>query len=127
VKVKDAVGRFGEHVAAGHLQADGLTILARNWRCRAGELDIVALDGSALVFIEVKTRSSLAFGSPAEAIDHAKIKRIRRLAMLWIGEYRDRDVSEGTAAYWASVRFDVICIVRRTRGGLEVEHLRSAF
>jgi putative endonuclease len=127
MRVKDAVGRFGEQVAADHLHADGLMILERNWRCRSGELDIVALDGSALVFIEVKTRSSLAFGSPAEAIDQAKIKRIRRLAMLWIGERRAGDANRDTAAYWASVRFDVISVVRRARGGLDVEHLRSAF
>jgi putative endonuclease len=127
VRVKDAVGRFGEQVAADRLQADGLIILERNWRCRAGELDIVALDGSALVFVEVKTRSSLAFGTPAEAIDRAKINRIRRLAMLWIGEYRNGDAEQPIPVYWASVRFDVIGVVRRARGGLDVEHLRSAF
>ena len=58
----------------------GLTVLERNWRCREGELDIVARDGTELVFVEVKTRSSLAFGSPAEAVDRRKAARIRQLA-----------------------------------------------
>ena len=76
MRVKDAVGRYGEQCAADHLAAAGLEILARNWRCRAGELDIVARDGSQLVFVEVKTRSSLAFGTPAEAVD----RRSRRVS-----------------------------------------------
>jgi putative endonuclease len=75
MRVKDAVGRFGEQLAVGHLETAGLEILARNWRCRQGELDIVARDGSQLVFVEVKTRSSRAFGSPAEAVDRAKSAR----------------------------------------------------
>ncbi|MDQ2796203.1 MAG: YraN family protein, partial [Actinomycetota bacterium] len=79
MRVKDAVGRFGEQVAAEHLTSAGLTILERNWRCRDGELDLIARDGSALVFVEVKTRSSLTFGTPAEGISRVKIARIRRL------------------------------------------------
>ncbi len=64
MRAKDAVGRYGEEVAARFLLDAGLTVLERNWRCRGGELDIVATDGSALVFVEVKTRSSARFGSP---------------------------------------------------------------
>jgi putative endonuclease len=58
MRVKDAVGRFGERLAADHLRAAGLTILATNWRCPAGELDIIARDGATLVFVEVNMLES---------------------------------------------------------------------
>ena len=64
MKVKDALGRFGEDVAARHLERAGLVLVERNWRCREGEIDIVARDGAVLVFCEVKTRSRPGFGSP---------------------------------------------------------------
>jgi putative endonuclease len=120
MRVKDAVGRFGEDLAAEHLAVAGLAVLERNWRCREGELDIIARDGAELVFAEVKTRSSLAFGTPAEAIDPVKAARIRRLALRWIDEHR----SDG---FWQSVRFDVISVLRHRAGGVEVQHLRGAF
>lgn len=117
--VKDAVGRFGEQVAADHLSTAGLEILERNWRCRDGELDIVARDGAALVFVEVKTRSSLAFGLPAAAVDRRKVARLRRLAVRWMDEHREVD------RFWGSVRFDVVSVVRRSAGGPQIEHLRG--
>jgi putative endonuclease len=122
MRVKDAVGRYGEELAASHLETAGLVILARNWRCREGELDIVARDGPVLVFIEVKTRSSNAFGSPAEAVDRRKSARIRQLALRWIMAQRDL----GEPASWPAVRFDVISVVRG-RGGPEIAHLAGAF
>jgi putative endonuclease len=122
MRVKDAVGRFGEQVAAEHLEAAGLEILDRNWRCRAGELDLVARDGTQLVFVEVKTRSSLAFGGPGEAVDRAKSARVRQLALRWIMARREA----GAAEFWASLRFDVVTVVRG-RDGLEVRHLAGAF
>ncbi|MDT4900758.1 MAG: putative endonuclease [Pseudonocardiales bacterium] len=121
MRVKDAVGRFGEQVAAEHLLAAGLTIVTRNWRCRDGELDIIARDGRDLVFVEVKTRSSVAFGAPAEALSRLKIARIRRLALRWMEEHRDAD------GFWTSVRFDVVSVVRRPYGLPDVHHLRGAF
>jgi putative endonuclease len=122
MRVKDAVGRHGEQLAARHLEAAGLQILARNWRCRDGELDIVARDGSVLVFAEVKTRSSLAFGAPAEAVDRAKSARIRHLALRWIMAQRDQPGGQ----FWSEVRFDVLGVVRG-RAGFEVTHLIGAF
>jgi putative endonuclease len=122
VRVKDVVGRYGEQVAVEHLEAAGLEILSRNWRCREGEIDIVARDGAALAFVEVKTRSSLAFGAPAEAVDRAKSTRIRQLALRWIMAQRDL----GTPVFWSTVRFDVVAVVRG-RSGVEVDHLRGAF
>jgi putative endonuclease len=122
MRVKDAVGRFGEQQAVGHLEAAGLEILARNWRCREGELDIVARDGSQLVFVEVKTRSSRAYGSPAEAVDRAKSARIRQLALRWIMAQREL----GAPEFWSELRFDVISVLRG-RDGLEIAHLTGVF
>jgi putative endonuclease len=119
MRVKDAVGRFGEQLAAERLVADGLVLLDRNWRCSDGELDIVAVDGEVLVFVEVKTRSSVAFGDPAEAVDRAKAARVRRLAVRWLGEHPERHSPE--------LRFDVVAIVRRAPGGPTVRHIRAAF
>ena len=128
MRVKDAVGRFGEDVAAQRLHGAGWEILARNWRPPRGgpgirgELDIVANDGSALVFVEVKTRSGTAFGSPAEAVRPDKAARIRRLAVLWLQAHGD----ELPAGRRDSIRFDVVSIVRGPRE-LVVDHLRGAF
>ncbi|MSY98262.1 MAG: YraN family protein, partial [Actinobacteria bacterium] len=65
---KDALGQYGEEVAARYLSGLGMKVIERNWRCEFGEIDIVASEGIALVVCEVKTRSSEAFGSPFEAI-----------------------------------------------------------
>jgi putative endonuclease len=123
MRVKDAVGRYGEQVAADYLEAAGLVILARNWRCREGEIDIIARDGSDVVFVEVKTRSSAAFGAPAEAVDRAKSARIRQLAVRWLLAQRDA----GEPASWSALRFDVIAVVRTRGDGPDVVHLRGAF
>jgi len=115
---KDLLGRYGEDLAVDHLTGAGMVVLARNWRCAAGELDIVARDGSTLVFCEVKTRSSVAFGTPLEAVVPAKARRIRRLAAAWLNE-ADRG--------WPDLRFDVVSVLRLRGGQPTVEHLRGAF
>lgn len=120
MRVKDAVGRFGEQLAATHLCDAGLTILQRNWRCSGGELDIIARDGDVLVFVEVKTRSSAAFGDPAEAVTPAKAARLRKLAVLWLAEQRAEDTR-----FWPELRFDVVTVVRCAPGGPSVRHLRG--
>ena len=79
-----ALGQLGEDAAAAWYEAHGYEIVARNWRVREGEIDIVARRAQAVVFCEVKTRSSAAFGSPAEAITHTKQARLRKLAMLFL-------------------------------------------
>lgn len=120
MRVKDAVGRYGEQLAAAHLQNAGLTVLARNWRCSLGELDIVARENDVLVFVEVKTRSGLAFGHPAEAVTEAKAARIHRLAMRWLEEHR-------CAGQRQNLRFDVVSVLRGAASGPEVSHVRGAF
>ncbi|ARJ04838.1 UPF0102 protein [Cnuibacter physcomitrellae] len=83
MRAKDTLGRRGEQAAADHLVAEGLEILDRNWRCEIGEIDIVARDGDTLVVVEVKTRSSSAFGHPFEAVDSEKLVRLHQLGRRW--------------------------------------------
>jgi len=105
---RNELGALGEQLAVEHLRALGLQIVARNWRCRYGELDVIAIDGDdTLVFIEVKTRSGDGFGGIAEAVTPAKVRRIRRLAGIWLA---------GQDTRWAQVRIDVV--------GVRVGHSR---
>jgi putative endonuclease len=115
---KDRLGRYGEDIAAGFLERTGMVVLVRNWRCADGEIDIVARDGSTLVFCEVKTRSGRGFGLPAEAIVPAKVRRIRRLAAAWLAEAGLR---------WSELRFDVVSVISPRGCEPTVEHLRDAF
>jgi putative endonuclease len=118
VRAKDAIGRYGEDVAARHLIDAGVEILARNWRCPEGEIDIVGRERGALVICEVKTRSTDRFGTPAEAVSRRKAERLRRLAWCWLQEH---------PAGGADVRFDVVSVTRSTVGAATVEHVRAAF
>ena len=113
---KDEVGRYGEDVAVRALQGLGWTILDRNWRCRVGEIDIVALDGGEAVIVEVKTRRGARFGTPAEAVTHAKVARLRRLAAAWLANQERR---------FSGVRIDVIAVECQRVGAALVEHLRG--
>jgi putative endonuclease len=112
------VGACGERIAAGYLCAHGLRLIERNWRTPSGEIDIIARDGPDLVFCEVKTRRSARFGVPAEAILPAKVRRMRRLAALWLASSSMRP---------REVRFDLISVIRPQSGAPQVEHLRGAF
>ena len=92
-KSRQQIGRHGEDLAAAELERQGLAVLARNWRCRHGEIDIVAAEPGpqgALVFCEVKCRSGLGFGHPLEAITHAKLRTLRQLAAQWMHDHRVR-------------------------------------
>lgn len=116
VRAKDALGRYGEELAARHLVADGFVVLERNWRCDEGEIDIVARDGDVLVFCEVKTRSSLSHGSPFEAVTERKLHRVQRLGMRWV---RERGIRP------ASLRVDVVSVLRPRSGRTVIEHVRG--
>jgi putative endonuclease len=115
---KDELGRRGEKLAADHLIASGFEIVERNWRCSQGEIDIVATKDSELVFVEVKTRSSLAFGHPLEAITVAKLARLRRLAAAWC---------EAPPGSHFAIRIDAIAILAPMRGLIEIEHIQRVF
>ena len=83
------VGAFGEQCVVEYLLAKALIIVDRNWRIREGEIDIIARHGDgAFAFVEVKTRSSLAFGHPLEAISREKAYRLQRLALAWLAVNR---------------------------------------
>ena len=116
MRAKDAVGRYGEDLAVRHLEDRGWLVLERNWRGAAGELDVVAMDGSTLVVVEVKTRSGTGFGHPAEAVTLAKLTRLRRLAGQWLHEHEARP---------SAVRIDVVAVVLPRQGAARVEHLEG--
>jgi putative endonuclease len=107
----------GERAAAHHLQRRGLRILARNWRVRLGELDIVAQDGPVLVFVEVKTRRSRDFVDPAAGVDFAKRVRLRRVAEAYLALERPTP---------GPCRFDVVSVVLDRRRPI-LEHIVDAF
>ncbi len=114
------LGRWGEDLAAQHLTATGAQVLARNWRCREGEIDLVVLDpDGTLIFCEVKTRSSTAFGEPAEAVGPVKARRIRAVACRWLEGHRPAGNHD--------LRFDVIGVLRERGTAPRVVHLRGAF
>ena len=116
MRATDAVGRYGEDVAARFLTAAGLAVLERNWRCELGEIDIVARDGDVLVVCEVKTRRAARFGTPLEAVTRQKAARLRRLAARWLAERPVRP---------DAVRIDVVAVVCPRRGPAQVEHVRG--
>ncbi len=116
---RQALGRWGEELAVAHLESKGYQVLARNWRCREGELDIVARGGDVLCFVEVKTRSGTAYGEPAEAVTRIKARRIHGLAFQWLSECRPVGHHE--------LRFDVVSVLRRTGVAPEISHLEAAF
>lgn len=87
-KNKQQIGAFGEQVVTDFLIKKNIEVIERNWRIREGEIDIVALNASGVFsFIEVKTRSSVAFGSPFEAINRDKAHRMQRLALAWLATH----------------------------------------
>ena len=113
---RQAVGAYGEAYAARHLVAGGMVLLDRNWRCEAGEIDLVLRDGEVLVFCEVKTRTSTLYGSPLEAVTEQKAARLRRLAARWLAAHRLRP---------RDVRIDLVGVLVPRRGAPSLEHLRG--
>jgi putative endonuclease len=112
------LGRRGEDVAADYLTGTGLVLLSRNWRCRDGELDLVATDRERLIVCEVKTRSGTGYGEPAEGVTLAKAARIRRVTASWLRVHR---------VGWCEIRFDVLAVLCPQDGTATVEHLQGAF
>ncbi|MEJ7833764.1 MAG: YraN family protein [Nocardioides sp.] len=114
---KQAIGAYGETVAARHLvDNEGMVLLDRNWRCERGEIDLVLRDGDVLVVCEVKTRSGVQCGTPHEAITKAKLARLRRLATAW---------QEAHGVRADDVRIDLVAVLRQPRGPAEVDHVRG--
>lgn len=116
MKPKDRLGRHGEDLAVEYLEAQGMLVVERNWRCAGGEIDIVALDGDALVIAEVKTRRTLDYGHPFEAVGPEKLARLHRLGSAWC---RDRELRMPLR------RVDVVAVVDDGGGEALVEHLKG--
>lgn len=115
-----ALGQRGEQIAMEYLRSRGLVVLDRNWRPRGqgarGELDLVARDGDELVIIEVKTRRSIAYGSPVEAVTTRKMRSLRSLALAWL---------EHRSVHAPRIRFDVVAVTIPPAGQPVIEHLRA--
>lgn len=111
------LGADGEQIAAQYLRSQGYAILDRNWRCRDGELDIIARHAETIVFCEVKTRKSTQYGLPIEAVHHVKARRLRQLAVQWLATAKLGHVP---------VRFDVVSVFARSPQP-HIEHLPGAF
>ncbi len=113
-----AIGARGEQLAVDYLSQLGLRVLARNWRCRYGELDVIAADDIArtVVFVEVKTRTGEQYGGVEQAVTPVKVRRLRRLAGLWLAQQHGS---------WASVRIDVVAIRVGRRRTPEITHIQG--
>lgn len=114
--IKQEIGQKGEDKATKYLKFKGYKILDRNYRSKYGEIDLICQDKDRIVFVEVKTKSHPAFGSPLAAVDSRKQKKLRNLALLWLSEkgwFGKREI-----------RFDVIGIREDIS---ELEHIENAF
>jgi len=113
------LGQLGEQAAARYLIANGYHLLERNWRCRLGEIDLVATREDQIIFIEVRTRAGSRFGSGAESVDHRKQAKLRQLALVYL---REKGLSQEV-----KLRFDVVSIQLLEDGRYEIDHIRHAF
>ena len=110
------LGERGETIAARHLTRRGMVLLDRNWRCEFGEIDLVLRDGQVLVICEVKTRTSVAYGFPIEAVNQTKADRLKRLAFRWLREHD---------CHPDDVRVDVVGVLVPPGRPVEVEHVEG--
>jgi putative endonuclease len=115
---RQRLGKNGEEIVARYLKNKGYTILIENYRCKLGEIDIIARDGPVLVFIEVKTRSGLGYGSPAASVNPRKQKQISRAAQWYLAE---RQLFDSPA------RFDVVSVLCRDTHCRRIDHISNAF
>lgn len=113
-----ALGAFGEDLAAKYLEDNGYKVLERNFGSRTGEIDIIALDGDTMVFIEVKTRTGERFGMPSEAVSFLKQKKLVKTALYYMQTRRLLDYMS---------RFDVIEIVVDEENNRQINLIRDAF
>ncbi|WBQ07712.1 YraN family protein [Kribbella sp. CA-293567] len=116
MRTTNAVGQYGEDLAARHLVDNGFTILDRNWRCAQGEIDIVAREGHTLVVCEVKTRRGLNYGSPLESITYRKLSTLRQLVGRWLQAHEVRP---------DEIRIDAVSVLLPHQGAPSVDHVRG--
>ena len=111
------LGKWGEDVAAAYLERQGYTIIERDWKSGHRDLDIIALDGDTVVFVEVKTRSNRMFTDPEMAVDYQKIRHLQQAANHYI-KYRHIN---------HDIRFDIITVVGTMNDSPAIDHIKDAF
>ena len=113
-----SVGTWGEAQVANYLRKNRYRLVAHSYHCRFGEIDLIAMDGKTLCFVEVKTRSNLSMGLPREYVNAAKQERIRKTALCYLSE-KELD---------CPMRFDVAEVYQSGSGALErIEYIKNAF
>ncbi len=117
-KTRIQLGKKGEQLAATYLQENGFQIIKRNYRQKCGEVDIIVSKKDTLIFVEVKTRSSLLFGQPFEAVTKEKQRQLKRVALDFMTRNKIKD---------RAVRFDVISILLAKKCAPQIEHLKNCF
>jgi putative endonuclease len=114
---RKSLGKQGEEIAASYLKGLKYRVVEKNYRCRCGEIDIVALDGNTLVFIEVKTRRTASYGPPQLAVTPFKQRQISKAALTYLAKNRQTEMN---------ARFDVISIILRNERSV-LDHIKDAF
>lgn len=115
---RKALGQRGEDAAAAYLERAGMTVIDRNWRCPAGEVDIVALEEETVILCEVKTRRTVAKGTPEDSITPAKRRKYLRLGQAYLQHAGNPDLA---------IRFDVVTVLAIGEDRALLRHYRSAF
>lgn len=115
---RQRLGKIGEQAVAKFLKRYGYKILAQNYRCKLGEIDIIAKDGQVLVFIEVKTRSGTSYGSPAAAVNIRKQRQISKAAQCYLAEH---------SLFDSPARFDVVSVLCDHNNNHHFDHINNAF
>ncbi len=117
-KIRQLVGQKGEEAASEYLKEQGYSIIETNYRCKLGEIDIIARDGEMVVIVEVRTKTGLAFGRPEESINRDKARKLNRLALQYIQANYHREISS---------RIDLIAVMIEKNSGLvkDVKHIKN--
>lgn len=118
VNLRKILGDKGEKQAARYLKKKGYKVIATNYRCKYGEIDLIARHADIIIFIEVKTRTSTDFGDPAAAVDYRKQQQISKVAHHYLITHHNDDVD---------ARFDVISILSPRAQKTEIDHISNAF
>ncbi len=117
-KMRQQVGQRGEQAARDYLEQEGYSIIETNYRCKLGEIDIIAQDGEMIVIVEVRTKTGLTFGRPEESINREKARKLHRLALQYIQSNYHREVSS---------RIDLVAVMIEKSSGLvkDIKHIKN--
>lgn len=113
-----SLGKYGEEIAVAYLKSQKYAVIERNYRCKCGELDIIAREGKTLVFVEVKTRRNVSYGPPQLSVTLFKQRQISKASLVYISSTKNENVL---------ARFDVIAICLREHEKPSIEHIKNAF